>query len=216
MPDGVDANGTETFKDVLESEEIFALILERNFKHFGQANGTPFTETPFKDWLGNFGETETGQAILTGKLGPSLDTGFPETQTVLDLLQPFNPPAQPISTLVTSGDFKSFFAKWEDITQTSPSGKHLGHYTSLLSPAFTDKDKDELTDSTYRTPQHCSYSWKPLGTLAADQFRHDRKKSGNYQLNKLRTIHSFEVDYNWLLGMIFRRRMVHGAETQNH
>jgi hypothetical protein len=42
------------------------------------------------------------------------------------------------------------------------------------------------------------------------------KKAGNYQLNKLRTIHLFEADCNWLLGMIFGRRMVHGAKKQDH
>jgi hypothetical protein len=68
VSDGIDKNGTETFKDVSESEAMFALILERNFKHFGQANGTPFTEAPLKDWLGNYGKTETGKAILSGEL----------------------------------------------------------------------------------------------------------------------------------------------------
>ena len=93
VPDSVDEKGTETFKDVSESEEMFALILERNYKHFGPANGTPFTEAPLKNWLGNYGETETGQAILAGELRPALDQGFPEMQTVLDLFQPFDPPA---------------------------------------------------------------------------------------------------------------------------
>ena len=127
---------------------MFALILERNYKHFGPANGTPFTEAPLKDWLGNYGETETGQAILAGELRPALDQGFPEMQTVVDLLQVFKPPAQPILSLVTSSDFKSFFAKWKENTSTLPSGKHLGHYKALLSPAFTDNA--ELTDSADR------------------------------------------------------------------
>ena len=221
VPDGVDESGTETFKDVSESEEMFALILERNYKHFGQANGTPFTEAPLKDWLGNYGETETGQAILAGELRPALDQGFPETQTVLDLLQPFDPPAQPISSLVTSSDFKSFFAKWKENTSTSPSGKHLGHYKALLSPAFTDNA--ELTDSANRiialhvallniAATHGSplERWQQIVSVMIE------KKAGNYQLHKLRTIHLFEADYNWLLGMIFGRRMVYGAETQNH
>ena len=123
VPDGVDDNGMETFKDVSESEEMFALILERYYMHFGQAiNGTPFTEAPLKDWLDTYGETETSEAILADELRPTLDQGFPETQTVLDLLQPFDPPAQPMSSLVTSSDFKS------------SSGKHLGHYKALLGP----------------------------------------------------------------------------------
>jgi hypothetical protein len=221
VADGVDANGTEIFKDVSESEEMFQLILERNFKHFGQANGTPFTEAPLKDWLGKYGETETGQAIINGDLRPTLDTGFPETQTVLDLLQPFDPPAEPVSPLVTSGDFKSFFAKWKENTSTSPSGKHLGHYKALLSPALVDND--DLTAAANRiidvhvallniAAQHGSpmERWKRIVSVMIE------KKAGNYQLNKLRTIHLFEADYNWLLGMIFGRRMVHGAEKQNH
>ena len=42
------------------------------------------------------------------------------------------------------------------------------------------------------------------------------KKPGLFLLDKLRTIHLFEADYNWLLGMIFGRRMVYNAEAQNH
>ena len=136
VPNGTDEHGNAILQDVSEPEEMFALILERNFKHFGQANGTPFTEAPLKQWLSDYGETETGQAIIDGELRPVLDSGFPETQTVLDLLQPFDPPAEPVSSLVTSADFKSFFAKWKENTSTSPSGKHLGHYKALLSPAL--------------------------------------------------------------------------------
>jgi hypothetical protein len=78
VADGTHANGAELFRDVTESDEMFAVILERNFKHFGQANGTPFTEAPLKDWLGTHGETDTGQAIIHGKLQPVLGHGFPK------------------------------------------------------------------------------------------------------------------------------------------
>jgi hypothetical protein len=56
-----------------------ALILERNFSRFGQTNGAPFREVPLKDWLGNCGETEAGQAAPSGELGPVLDTGSAAT-----------------------------------------------------------------------------------------------------------------------------------------
>jgi hypothetical protein len=52
--------------------------------------------------------------------------------------------------------------------------------------------------------------WKQIVSVMIE------KKAGNNQLNKLRTIHLFEADHNWLLGMIFGRRMVHGAENQDH
>ena len=222
VPDGVDAKGTETFKDIAESEEIFAtLILKRNSKHFRQANGTPFAEVPLKDWLGNYRETETGQAILNGELRTILDTGFPATQTALDVLQPFDPPAKPVSTPVTSCDFKTFFAKWKENTSTSPPGKHIGHYKALLSPAFMDDD--ELTDSASRiigvhvvlldiatTYRSSLEIWQQKVSIMIG------KKADNYQLNKLRMQPLFHANYNWLLGMIFGQCMVHGAETQDH
>jgi hypothetical protein len=173
VAEGTDANGTDLFRDVTESEEMFALILELNFKHFGQANGTPFTEAPLKDWLGTHGETDTGQAIIHGELRPVLGHGFPETQTVLDLLQPFDPPAAPISALVTSGDFKSFFAKWKEGTLTSPSGKHLGHYKALLSPATADDDR--LTASANRIIE----AHVTLLNIAASHGRPGRWSDGN-------------------------------------
>jgi hypothetical protein len=200
---------------------MFDLILDRNFKHFGQANGTPFIAAPIREWLGDYGETATGQAILSGELRPVLETGFPETQTVLDLLQPFDSPAAPVSLLVTSADFKSFFAKWKEITSTSPSGKHLGHYKALLSPAFTDNDvllasADRIVQLHVALLNLAATHGSPLARWQQIASCMIEKKAGNYQLSKLRTIHLFEADYNWLIGMIFGRRMIHGAEKYNH
>jgi hypothetical protein len=209
VPDGIDQNDNEIFKDVSEPAEMYRLILDRNFKYFGQANDTPFTTAPLKEWLGQYGETETGQAIMNGELRPTLvDTQFPKTQVVLDLLQPFDPPATPISALVTSSDFKAFFTKWKEMTSTSPSGKHLVHYKSLLSTVLRDDDAlaataDRIIDAhvallniaaTHGSPFE---RWKSVVSVMIE------KKAGFYQLNTLRTIHLFEADSNWLLGMIF-------------
>jgi hypothetical protein len=170
---------------------MYRLILNRNVKRFGQANGTPFTNAELKEWLGYYGKTETGQAIIQGELQPVLENAqFPETQVVLDLLQPFNPPAEPVSAHVTNADFKNFFKKWKEATSTSPSGKHLGHYKTLLSSAILDYqllvDKAERiidahvhllnTATTYGCPFE---RWKYIVSVMIE------KKAGNYQLNKL-------------------------------
>jgi hypothetical protein len=39
------------------------------------------------------------------------------------------------------------------------------------------------------------------------------KKQGLFLLEKLCTIHLFEADYNWTLGLIFGCRLVHDAEN---
>jgi hypothetical protein len=220
VPDGVDETGTEVLKDISEPEDMHRLILNRNFKHFGQANVIPFTNAPLKEWLGHYGETETGQAIIQGDLQPVLENAqFPETQVLLDLLQPFDP--QPVLAHITKADFKNFFKKWKEATSTSPSGKHIGHYKAFLSPAMLDDqllvDKAERiidahvhllnTATTYGCPFE---QWKYIVSVMIE------KKAGNYQLNKLRNIHLFKADSNWLLGMTFGHRMIHGAKKQKH
>jgi hypothetical protein len=221
VPCGVDTHGAEKFKDVTKPDEMFNLILARNFKHFGQANGAPFTAAPLKDWLGDYGETETGQAILQGARQPTLATGFPETQLVPDLLQPLDPPTEPASPLVTSSDFKQLFAKWKEDTSTSPSGKHPGHCKALLSPAFIDDDgltasADRIIALHVALLNLAAAHGSPLARWRQTVSCMIEKKAGNYQLSKLRTIHLFEADCNWLIGLIFGRRMVHGAERKNH
>jgi hypothetical protein len=42
------------------------------------------------------------------------------------------------------------------------------------------------------------------------------KKPGLFLLEKLCTIHLYEADYNWTLGLVFGHRMVHEAERQGH
>jgi hypothetical protein len=223
IPDGTDEHDNEVIKDISEPDEMYRLILERNFQHFGQANGSPFTVAPLREWLGKCGETETGQALLKGELRPVLEenASFAETQLVLDLLQPFDPPADPVSVQITSSDFKSFFRKWKETTSTSPSGKHLGHYKALLSPSVAYDEKlapiaDRIIDSHVTLLNIAATHGNPYARWLSIVSVMIEKKPGNYLLHKLRTIHLFEADYNWLLGMIFGRRMVHGAERQHH
>ena len=42
------------------------------------------------------------------------------------------------------------------------------------------------------------------------------EKPGLFLLEKLQTIHLFEADYNWLLGLAFGLGMVYSAEDQQH
>jgi hypothetical protein len=100
-------------------------------------------------------------------------------------------------------------------------GKNLGHYKALLSPAFLN-DANLSTSANRIIDVHVTL----LNIAASHGSPFERwlqtvsvmiaNKAGNYQLNKLGMIHLFEPDQNWLLGMMFGRRMVHGAEKQGH
>jgi hypothetical protein len=106
----VDApNGTMTM--TTDPTEMTSRILQRNQRHFSQATGTPFTQEPITNWLGICGKTHTGIALAQGHDKPNLgdDPPFPETQVMLDALQPFDPPP------ATQYQFKS----QQPITKTS-------------------------------------------------------------------------------------------------
>jgi hypothetical protein len=214
-----DANGETQM--ITDPTDMVNRILQRNQRHFSQATGTLFTTEPLTGLPGKCGETHTGKALTTGQEKPTLGANaqFPETQIMLDALQPFQPPATPVSIEINTDDYKKFFKKWDE--NTSPSGKHLGHYKALLSPSLIEdppltESADEIIKLKIKLCQlalthgHVWNRWKGIVSVMIE------KKSGLYLLEKLRTIHLYEADYNWTLGMIFGRRMVHNAEKQNH
>ena len=197
--------------------------MERNHAHFSQATGTPFTTPPPSDWLGKCGETEIGKYILSGRDKPDLGPAcpLPERQVILDALQPFNPPAKPVPITVSDADYRKFFHKWtKQTTSTSPSGKHLGHYKALLSLGLEQEPPIRPLANTIIELQvqlsnvaltygHVYDRWKQIVSVMIE------KKPGLFLLEKLRTIHLFEADNNWLLGLVFGLCMVYIAEEQN-
>ena len=139
-------------------------------------------------------------------LGPACP--FLETQEILDALQPFDPPAKPVPITVTDANNRKFFRKWSKSTSTSPSEKHLGHYKALLSCGLEqDPPIKPLADAIIELQLqlsnvalmygHLYDCWKQIVSVMIE------KKSGLFLLEKLRTIHLFEVDYKWLLGFVF-------------
>jgi hypothetical protein len=86
-------NGTT--KMITYPKDMVERILKQNQRHFSQATWTPFTTAPFTDLFGKCGETHDGKALTAGNSKPNLGNAarFPETQIMLDKLQPFQPPA---------------------------------------------------------------------------------------------------------------------------
>jgi hypothetical protein len=105
---------------------IVYYLLLRNFKHFGQAQGTPFTEPPFStqiDW-----EASSCQAELI--LNGDYDSSEIEDLTKLLINHCRNViPLDKLLAIITEAEFISRFKTQNERTSTSsPSGLHLGHY----------------------------------------------------------------------------------------
>jgi hypothetical protein len=121
------------------------------------------------------------------------------------------------------------FLHWNERTSTSPSGRHLGLYKSVVT-AHCDSGSefdDAHTHTDLSTKQkatdilHAIYS---VATSVAERGLYLArwiyvvnvmiyKKAGILELDELRVIHLFEADFNLLVGLIFGRWTIHNAVT---
>ena len=129
----------------------------------------------------------------------------------------------PIPNLLSFENFTKTIRKWSEATSTSPSGKHLGHYKSLISldshsSTYTEKAPDagisilqvlhQAAASAFQSGVSLS-RWQKINTCMIE------KIPGTPRINKLRVIHLYEADYNAFNKMIWQRGIVWEAHKQN-
>jgi hypothetical protein len=99
--------------------EMTKYLLERNQKHFGQAQGTPFTIPPLSVSIDFSASTQTSDLILTGHF---------EDEELNDLTIMFvthltnKTPLDYIESSLKEDEIMKKFAIWLEKTSTSPSG----------------------------------------------------------------------------------------------
>ena len=198
-------------------QEIVKLLVKRNINHLNQAQGTPCTISPMKQLLGVDSFTEFSNDILKDVADFS-NTNLTEVQKHLfTTLQ--RPPSQ-LSNVIP--DFMSIaqmlngFRKWKEQTSTSPSNRHLSHYKCLLIPEEkvykTDKF-NKMMLKIHNTILNASIytsiplkRWKKLDVIILP------KLQNNSQINRLRVINNFEVDFNLMLKFFWPKAATHQAK----
>ena len=65
----LDETDTDVWREVTDSEELVALLLERNADHLRQSvtDGTPFTTQLLLELFGLYGTTDAADKILSGE-----------------------------------------------------------------------------------------------------------------------------------------------------
>ncbi len=140
--------GINTWETVDDHKEMEALLLNHSQDHFARAHGTDFTIEPLKSKLQYDGLTDFGEQITKGCIPE--DIVLPKMTRLLlehqsSKLRPGEDPTQPL-------EFEKLmqgFRKWKERTATSPSGRHLGIYKSLLKDLPKKEDKKQ-TKPVYR------------------------------------------------------------------
>jgi hypothetical protein len=147
---------------------------------------------------------------------------FIETITVMQILQAklTNPPPS-IPNTVPFEDFVNAFLHWNERTSTSPSGRHLGLYKSVVtahcdSGSEFDDDPTHADLSTKLKATEILHAIHSVATSVAERGLYLAcwiyvvhvmicKKAGILKLEELRVLHLFEADFNLLVGLIFGR-----------
>jgi len=117
-------------------------------------------------------------------------------------------------------DLVAGFSKWPENTLTSPSGRHLGHYRALLyDTTETGADGDDDTQESrplFRILQRMINiplltSLPPSRWLSATSVCIE-KEPNNPSTDKIRIIHLFEADLNFVWKILWGKRLVRRAE----
>lgn len=200
-------------------------LIERNIRHFGQADTSPFAQPPLVTTFGYCGTNQASINLARKGHSPtdlneeSLDIG---TKRIIQGLSDTPAPTE-MSDNITHDEFWKAFKIWDEQTTTSPSGRHLGHYKSLL---ISDGNDDMYTDESpnpsiiikqvyYQIAMATLYSANTLRRWCHSSTMMLEKVPGNPKINKLRVIHLYEADYNLLLKILWARRLVWHSHTHN-
>ena len=104
------------------------MLLTWQHKHFGQANETPFAT---QYWRDQFRDRQIHQMILDGDY--KIPEDLPEEAQYLlrELRRPIDS-VDDIKPYTSFDDFKEYVSNIEEKRSSSPSGRHYGHYKTLL------------------------------------------------------------------------------------
>ena len=200
-------------------EEITRFLLQRNKNHFGQAQGTPFTISPFNVQVDFGATTESCELMLSG----DYTTEDADDLTAL-VVQHFQVVTEmdSLPQSMTEKEMLDKYHAWPESTMTSPSGCHLGNYRALLPNLPTETSNDKETDSKRSMLATMHHSIIDYSLTNGHSFRRwqkvvnvmIKKDSGNPKIHRLRVIHLYEADYNLILGVKWRQ-LIHHCED-NH
>jgi hypothetical protein len=110
-----------------------------------------------------------------------------------------------VSDLITFDDYKDALSKWKEPTSTSPSGRHLGHYISLLK-SIRD-ETDDMSDRIlhlHHTMLQLAQQWcKPFECWKTETKVMLEKDKGDPKIDQLHIICLYKAGYNLFLKIMW-------------
>jgi len=226
-----DTQNETQWESIYEPQALEQHVLHQHRQHFSQADGTIFTQEPLRTLVNDECTSEYAHQILEGTADI---TSLPVDKYTKDLLRQLKSKVPPTKNTQHPLDKEALikgFKTWPEKTSTSPSGRHLGIYKSLAKHFPPPKNKDDPeTPPEPMDPLQCGNDvltllimmmelavnhthtyerWKTVWTLLLE------KDQGNPQIDRLRTIHLYEADYNLLLKWFSSKGFILRSENKH-
>ncbi|MFM8621857.1 MAG: hypothetical protein ACKOB3_00515, partial [Holophagaceae bacterium] len=208
-----DPKQATNWKLITDLNQVEYYLLVRNQLHFGQAQGTPFTEEPLKstiDWGANSKESEE---VLDGDYIPP--AAFQSLCS--EVLQECKRKAEDelVEASTSPEEFKGKMKRWKESTTTSPSGRHLGRYKAMYGKSIYGDNDDETRDFYEKQQALIGFVLGTMNVCIRSGYVLKRwrkvtnlmifKDTGNYHVHRLRIIHIYEADLNLLMAVKWRQ-----------
>ena len=113
-----------------------------------------------------------------------------------------------VKYILKDDEFSSFWSTAQEATESSKSGIHFGHYIAQSFSLFLTKLQVMKLNLVLSMGMPLKRWLHGLTVLL-------EKEHGNINIEKLRAICLFEVDLNWVLKVIFAKRMMANAREND-
>ena len=194
------------WETVVSRDELERHILQYNRDSFRAASESPCGHGVLHDALTFTSLSPESESILSGMLPAHLhDNDNYLREFLASFAIPLNVKTHgAIPTDISTEDVLRGFKGWKEQTTTSPSGRHLGHYKSLIQDPTLLKCfiyfMNIVVSRGIAIPRWCNATNVML-----------EKDIGQPYIHRLRIIHLFEADYNFFLKLQWGHRLVRHA-----
>jgi hypothetical protein len=200
--------GPSQWDTVIDRDAVERHLLQFNHASFRAASTSPCGQGVIHDALTFSSLSKAGKRLLQGIIP---EEWHGDNQLLHEFLRSFITPAHvwqqdEISTNVTEDDVKRGFGKWKEATSTSPSGRHLGHYRAAIQHPILLECLTKFIAVTIKRGISITRWQRAINVMI-------EKDPGLPKIHRLRIIHLFEADFNFILKILWGSRLVRRAQN---
>jgi hypothetical protein len=187
------------------------LLDYNNRENFRKAAASPCGHGVIHDALTYSGLSAASDSILQGEIPPewNVEDGLLRSFLASFAIPPENlKDKRDIESTITDEDFKYGITGWQKSTSTSPSGRHLGHYKSIVQDADLLGVQVMLMNIAIKNGIALDRWCKSVTVMI-------EKDTGRPAIRRLRIIHLYKADYNLFLKLQWGSRLVRHGEKHH-